>query len=286
MTVSQTFSKSVTIPTGQVQVRKAAGDVRQAASRKRTGERVVAVLSPLLLLGVWEGLVWITLLDSRFFPAPSMIVGTLVDLVRTGELFTHLAISMTRIAVGFAIGAIPGILVGVAMGLSGIIRAAINPIVGAIYPIPKIAILPLILLIFGLGELSKYVIIAIAVFFLVLINTMAGVMNIEKIYLEVGRNFRASRFDAFRTIAIPGALPLIFAGTRLDWGVALLVIVAAEFVGAKSGLGYMIWQSWQIFAIETMYVGLIVIAFVGWASFLILDEIERYLVPWKPSHQK
>jgi NitT/TauT family transport system permease protein len=179
-------------------------------------------------------------------------------------------------------GAVPGILLGVAMGLSRYVRAAIKPLIGAVYPVPKIAVLPLIMLIFGLGEMSKYVVIAISVFFLILVNTMAGVMNIDKVYLEVGRSFHASRIDAFRTIAIPGALPLIFSGIRLAWGVSLLVIVAAEFVGAKSGLGYFTWQAWLTFQIEEMYVGLIVISFLGWASFMILDELERYLLPWKP----
>jgi NitT/TauT family transport system permease protein len=211
-----------------------------------------------------------------------MIFGSLVGLLRSGELFRHLAVSMVRIGVGFLMGAVPGILLGVAMGLSRYVRAAIKPLIGAVYPVPKIAVLPLIMLIFGLGEMSKYVVIAISVFFLILVNTMAGVMNIDKVYLEVGRSFHASRIDAFRTIAIPGALPLIFSGIRLAWGVSLLVIVAAEFVGAKSGLGYFTWQAWLTFQIEEMYVGLIVISFLGWASFMILDELERHLLPWKP----
>ena len=170
------------------------------------------------------------------------------------------------------------------MGLSPIVRAAINPMVAATYPIPKIAILPLIMLIFGLGEMSKYVVVAIGVFYLVLINTMAGVMNIEKIYLDVGNNFGASRKDMYFTIALPGSLPLIFAGLRLGWGVALLLIVAAEFVGAKSGIGYLIWQSWQTFSVEAMYVGLIVISVLGYVSSLVLDELERILIPWKSLH--
>jgi NitT/TauT family transport system permease protein len=154
--------------------------------------------------------------------------------------------------------------------------------VGALYPIPKIAILPLVMLIFGLGESSKWVIIAIGVFFPILINSMAGVISIEKIYHDVGKNYGANRLNQYLTIALPGALPLILTGIRIGWGIALLLIVAAEFVAAKSGLGWVIWQSWQTFAVEQMYVGIITISVLGFLSFLALDGLGKLLVPWKP----
>jgi len=161
------------------------------------------------------------------------------------------------------------------------VRAIIQPIVDATFPIPKIAILPLILLIFGLGEESKYAIIAVAVIYLVLINTQAGVRNIEKIYLDVGKNYHASRRMMFTDVALPGALPLIFAGLRLGLGVALLVIVAAEFVGARSGVGYLIWSSWQVFQVEKMYVGLMTTAVLGFGSAVLFAWLERILIPWR-----
>lgn len=124
----------------------------------------------------------------------------------------------------------------------------------------KSADLPLILLIFGLGEASKIVMVAIGVFYPVLINAAAGVMEINKIYLDVGRSFKASRWQVFRTIALPGAMPLIMTGVKLGVGIGLILIAIAEMIGAKSGLGYMIWNAWEILSVETMYVGLIVIA--------------------------
>src|SRR5437667_266657 len=124
--------------------------------------------------------------------------------------------------------------------------------------------------------------VAIGVFYLVLINTMAGVLNIQPIFLDVGRNYGASRLQVFRTIALPGALPLIFAGLRLGLGIALILIVIAEIVGARSGIGYMIWQAWTIFQVERMYVGLVVIAVLGWLAALIIDAVERVLIPWRP----
>ncbi len=252
------------------------------ATRGTFAERLVSWLSPLVLLLVWELLVRSRIMDARFFPAPSAVVKTLFGLIASGLLVKDLGISLTRIGAGFAIGAASGIALGLVMGVSRLVRAAIKPLVGVIYPIPKIAILPLIMLIFGLGELSKYAIVAIGVFFLVMLSTMAGVMNIEKIYLDVGRNFGARRSAVLLTIAIPGALPLIFTGLRLAWGTALLLIVAAEFVSARSGLGYLIWNAWQTFAVEEMYSGLLTVSALGLISFAILDAVERRLIPWKP----
>jgi NitT/TauT family transport system permease protein len=229
-------------------------------------------------------MVRVKLLDARFFPAPSSIVGTFQALVSGPkyELLVDIQATLGRVGVGWLMGCIPGLLLGVAMGLSSPVRAFFKPMVAALFPIPKIAILPLIMLIFGLGEMSKYVSVAIGIVFLVLINTMAGVMNIEKIYLDVGRNFGASRWQFFRTIAIPGAMPSIFTGFQLSLGVALIVIVATEFVGAKTGIGYLIWQSWQTFSVEAMYCGLVTTAFLGFMTQMLLDTIQRIAIPWKP----
>ncbi|MCC6176603.1 MAG: ABC transporter permease [Chloroflexi bacterium] len=264
----------------RVQVRTGAGERRQRFIAGQTTERLVALLAPFVLLLLWEVLVRTRLLDPRFFPAPTSIVGTFLELSRT-SLPGHVGISLSRAAVGFLFGAIPAVALGVVMGLVPLVRAGLQPIVGALYPIPKVAILPLVMLIFGLGEQSKWAIIAVGVFFQVLISTAAGVANIERIYLDVGRNFGAGRLATYRTIALPGALPFIFAGLKLGWGVALLLLVTAEMVSAKAGLGYLIWQSWQTFAFENMYVGLVTIAALGVLSFWLLDALERWLIPWK-----
>jgi NitT/TauT family transport system permease protein len=141
----------------------------------------------------------------------------------------------------------------------------------------------LILLIFGLGEASKIVMVAIGVFYPVLINTSIGVLEINKIYLDVGRNFGASRWQVFRTIALPGAMPHIMSGVKLGLGMGLILISIAEMIGAKSGLGFMIWNAWELLAVETMYVGLIVIALLGFILSSLLSELERVLVPWRTS---
>jgi len=248
-------------------------------------ERAISVLSPLILLALWELCARAHVIDTRFFPAPSSVFVVLGEMLRSGELLAHLGISLQRIAIGFLIGALPGVVVGIFIGLVPIVRTVLQPVVDATFPIPKVALLPLFLLIFGIGEASKYAVIATAVFYLVLIDTVAGVRNIDRIYLDVGRNFHASSLMMFADIAVPGALPHIVAGMKLGVGVSLIAIVTAEFVGAKSGIGYLIWTSWQVFQVEKMYVGLVVIAMVGFASAIVVAALERVLVPWKQAQQ-
>lgn len=253
--------------------------------RGKAAQRLVAVLAPLALLAVWEVLVRLGSLDARFFPAPLSIISTFermaFETAWPDSLGYHVLVSLSRAAIGFVLGAIPAIVLGALMGLVPLLRAAIQPMVGALYPIPKVAVLPLVMLIFGIGEESKWAIIAVGVFFQVLIATAAGVANIDRIYLDVGANFKASRVATFTTIALPGALPVIFAGLRLGWGAALLLLVTAEMVSSQSGIGFVIWRAWQLMSVEDMYVGLVVIAFIGIASFWIFDMAEARLLPWK-----
>lgn len=247
----------------------------------KTRDRLVSVASPLALVLLWELCARAGVLDTRFFPAPTSIVAQAVDLATSGELWGHLSASLQRLLWGSLLGGVPALLLGIAMGLYRPVRAAIDPLISATYPVPKSAILPLILLIFGLGEASKIVMVALGVFFPVVINTISGVMQIDKIYLDVGKNFRASRWQTFRTVALPGALPSIMAGIKLGIGMGLILIAIAEMVGAKNGIGFMIWDAWQILSVETMYVGLIVISILGFLLTLILNEIEGWILPWK-----
>lgn len=243
--------------------------------------KVISVLSPLTLLLFWEILARIHAIDTRLFSCPSLIIQSFIPLLLSGELLYNTYISVQRVLWGFLAGAIPGVLLGMAMGLSPVVRSAIDPMIAATYPIPKLAIMPLILLIFGLGEMSKIFTIAIGVFYLVVINTMAGVLSIDKIYLDVAKNFGASRRNFYLTVAFPGALPMIFAGLKLGMGMALILIVAAELSAAKAGVGWMIWRAYDMFDIEQMFVALIVLSILGYLFSLILDAIERLVLPWK-----
>ncbi|MCX5818876.1 MAG: ABC transporter permease [Deltaproteobacteria bacterium] len=270
-----------------------------------TRDRLLSIGFPILLLALWELAVGLKWLDERFFPAPHAVAVALYQLTVQGELMGqfwllpgkiaagdwagarkvieegHLWISLFRIFSGFLVGAIPGVVLGVVMGMNRTIRVALDPVISAVYVLPKIAILPLVMLVFGIGELSKIVIVAIASFFLVLINTTAGVRDIEPIFFEAGRNYGANRRQMFRHILIPGALPIIFSGLRLSLGTSLIVIIAAEFVAAKYGLGYLIWFSWQTLLTENMFAGLVVIMILGALFTSGLHALERRFMPWQ-----
>lgn len=252
-----------------------------AKSSLKVAERFIGFLTPLILLGLWEGAARLGMIDARFFPPPSSIIHQFGMLVANGELADNLLASLRRLFLGMLLGGVPALFLGLAMGISRPLRAAIDPLISATYPVPKSAILPLVLLIFGLGELSKVVMVALGAFYPILINTVMGVANIDKIYLDVGHNFRASRWQVFRTIALPGALPSIMAGIKLAMGMGLILIAISEMVAAPNGIGYMIWNAWQVLTVDTMYVGLLVIALLGFIFSTILDEVERWLIPWK-----
>ena len=247
----------------------------------RTRERILGIASPIVLLVVWELAARLNFIDTRFFPAPSSVIAVMIEMLRSGELVTNTLVSLRRLALGTLIGGVPALILGIAMGLNRWVRAIFDPLVSATYPIPKSAILPLALLIFGLGEASKIFMVAIGVFFPVVINATTGVLEINRIYLDVGRNYKANRWNTFWTIALPGALPVIMTGFKLGIGIGLILIAIAEMIGAKSGLGYMIWTAWETFSVEQMYVGLFMIAIIGFVLTVLLNEIERMIIPWK-----
>ncbi len=261
-----------------VVVTEAAG--QDAAATTKRIERAVALLSPFLFLLVWEVATRSGLFDSRFFPAPSTIFQATWESLRSGVLVENSLVSLRRVAIGFTVGAVPALLMGLTLGFSRLARAAIVPLVQAIYPIPKSAIAPLLLLIFGFGEASKWVLVALGVFFPVFFNTLSGVLNLDKIYSEVAQNFGANRYQFIHTVALPGAMPMIMTGLRLGVGMGLLLIAVAEIIGAESGLGYLIYNAWQLFQVETMYTGLLAIAVLGLTAQLLMNRLERALVPW------
>ncbi|MFN8455725.1 MAG: ABC transporter permease [Anaerolineae bacterium] len=253
----------------------------QAARRRQRIEQMLSLFSPLILLALWEVAAQLRWIDLRFFPAPSQIAVVFFKMVMSGEYFKALQISFARIAVGFLMGAIPALILGVLMGLSSIVRAAFSPIIGALLPIPKLALLPLILLIFGIGESAKWVTIASGVFFYVLYDTLVGVSNIDRVYLDVAKAYGAPTSDFWFRVALPGALPMIFNGLKLGLAVGLLLIVAAEMIGANEGIGFLIWMGYSVFDLERMYVGLLTMAVLGYIITQGLDALEKKVIPWK-----
>ena len=253
-----------------------------ARKQRRLLEITLTIAGPLIILLIWEALSRTERIDPLFWPAPSSLWDTFRTLLADG-LLTDIRVSLQRILGGFALGAVPGVALGLAMGLFWPVRVFVMPIAAAVYAVPKIAILPLVIIVFGIGESSKLFIVAISIFFLVCLNTMSGVLAIDRSFKDVARNFGASRLQLFWTVAFPGALPAIFTGLRLALGFSLIVIVGTEFLAAKQGVGHLIWQSYQTLAIKKMFVGLVVTGLMGYGLTVALDLVERAALPWKPA---
>jgi ABC-type nitrate/sulfonate/bicarbonate transport system permease component len=244
-------------------------------------ERLLYLISPVGLLLVWELLIRAGFGDPRFIPPPSDIAVRFWQLTLNGELAMHTAATLWRVLAGFVIGAVPAVAIGLLMAMFRPVRIFFDPLVAALMPIPKVALMPLLLLAFGFGDASKIALVATAVFFPVVVNTYAGAANIERIYWDVAKNYGASTYVMFTRVVFFGALPLIFAGLRIALAVSFVVLVAAEFVASKTGLGYLIWNSWELLQVDYMFVGIIVIGILGLITAVLFQEIERKLIPWK-----
>jgi NitT/TauT family transport system permease protein len=246
----------------------------------RARERLLYLLSPVALLALWELLIQIGIGDRRFIPTPSDVAVSFVTLLLDGTLLPHVAATLWRAAAGFVLGVVPGILVGLLMSMFRPARYFFDPLIAALFPIPKVALMPLILMWFGFGDASKIAPVAIGVFFPVAVNTYAGAANIDQLYLDVAKNYGASWLRTFYRVVFFGALPMIFAGLRIAVSVTFLILVAAEFVSSKNGIGFLIWNSWQLLEVDRMFVGIVLIGLIGVAAAILLRELERLAIPW------
>ena len=252
-----------------------------SARSNKTQERMLYLISPIGLLLLWQVLLMLGIGDRRFVPAPSDIAVRYWQMVVSGELAYHASVTLYRVLVGFILGIVPAVAAGLLMAMYRPVRIFFDPLIASLFPIPKIALMPLLLLAFGFGDASKIALVVIAVFFPVVINTYVGAANIENIYWDVAKNYGASQSVIFRRIVFFGALPTIFAGLRIALAVSFIVLVAAEFVATKAGIGYLIWNSWELLQVDVMFVGIVTIGVLGLITSVLFHELERWAIPWK-----
>ncbi|WP_431908085.1 ABC transporter permease [Micromonospora carbonacea] len=233
-----------------------------------------------VVLLLWQAGSMAGLIDKTFFPAPSECVRALVGLVTSGELLPNVGITARRILLGFLLGVIPATLLGIAMGRSRWIRVLVDPLIAITYPIPVVAILPLLLVIFGTGGRPIVVLAGIISFFPAVVNAMSGVLQVDERLILMARNLGAGRQQILWKIILPGALPSIFAGIRLAAGLALLGTIAGEFLAASDGIGSMTWRYWQIYQIDNMYATLAVIAAMGFLLTTVTLRVQRRFFGW------
>lgn len=236
------------------------------------------LLACVLLVG-WEVAADRGLLRVLFFPPPSSWFRALSELWSTGSLQADLLATSLRFSVGMSLGVAAGWSLGLALGLAPRAYEIIDPLVAVAHPLPKLSLYPLLLLLLGFGEAPKIVVIAIATFFPMFVNTVLGVREVDVGLLEVLRSFRARRLLQIRRLVIPSSIPFVLAGLRLALNTGLTVTVAVELISAGDGLGSRIWFSWQNLRTEQLYAILTVIAAVGFVLNESLERLGRLLTP-------
>lgn len=238
------------------------------------------VIGALVFFVGWETLSRSGLVNNIMLPAPTTILQSGGSLLATGELQRHLGASLFRSIVGFVSGSVLAILLGVAMAQLPWLHATINPLVQMFRAIPALAFVPLAIFWFGIGELSKIFLIAWGVFFPVWVNTYLGVRDTNPLLGRAAASLGASGWRNFAFVVIPGALPFIIAGLRVSLSVALVLLVASELAGAAFGVGYLIQMSQQVFRVDYMFVGLIVLGTMGVVADFVFEGAVRRLLPW------
>jgi len=254
--------------------------VRRPAARG--WESAIAIGSPLLLLAAWETASAVGLLRAQFFPRPTTIARHFVELLADGSLPRHAGTTLVRLAWAFLLAAVPGVAVGLAMGISRRVRDGLDPLFAVIYPIPSVLFLPLLSFVLKPADAALAVTGAITSFFLIAYTTMTGVQQIDRTVLEAATHFGASRGRLFIKVLLPGTLPFIFTGLRLGLGLALIVVIAVEMVSAQHGLGALLWLSWGLLKVEDMYAALAAIALLGGPLLWALTLVRARLLPWLP----
>jgi ABC-type nitrate/sulfonate/bicarbonate transport system, permease component len=241
---------------------------------------------PIVLVIVWEAATRMQLLDPRFFIPLGDVAVTTVDQLVNGRLGSDLLTTLSRLGLAFALAAVAGVALGVASGHWRIIEWLTRPITDTLYPLPKIAILPLFLIIVGRGELAFILTAFATAFFQIIISTRGSVRNVSPELIEAGRNFGAHRTKYFTRLLFPAIAPGLFNGLRLGLATCLITLVAAEFVGADSGLGSMVHRAGQQFAVDQIYAGLVLVGLIGLLMNLAFRALEPLLLPWQKHHAK
>jgi NitT/TauT family transport system permease protein len=245
---------------------------------------LVRVASVAALLLAWELAVRSRLVPVVFLPGPGAVARELIGMTGSGELWRNLAPSLGRIVVGFVLGSAIGLIVGVLAGVSRLAEAVADPLIAAIYPIPKIALLPLLILWLGIGEASKMAVIAIGAFFPVAIGSMSAVREVDPVLVRAARSLGASPLQIVTKVRVPAALPVIFASVRLAAGMSLLLVVSAEMIAASAGIGYLILYAGDLLQTSRLLAGIVVLSILGVLSTSGLQAVERRLLRGRRAH--
>lgn len=246
----------------------------------RTRHNAGALAIVVVIVGLWELAVRTHIISGVFTPAPSEIVRELVRGLWGGALLAALKATAMRVGSGLLIGGVAGALFGLVMGASRRLGRLLNPLIAAVHPIPKLSLLPLFMVFFGLGETPRVIVVSAAAFFPMLLSTMAGVRHISSVHFDVARTYGASPRQLLTRVVIPGSVPMMLSGLRLAANIAFLSAIAVEMVAAKNGLGAEVWLAWQVLRLDELFATLVVIASVGVAVNAMIRWLSQRVAPW------
>lgn len=246
---------------------------------------LIGWIVPVLLLVVWEAAVRGHLLSSTLLPAPSAVAVAGWRLLRSGELGNNISISFSRAMLGFLIGGGLGLGFGVANGLSGFSRQLLDPSLQMIRNVPHLALVPLVILWFGIGESAKLFLVALGVFFPIYINSYHGIRTADPQLVEMGRAYGMGGWRLFRRVILPGALPSIFVGLRYGLGTMWLTLIVAETIASSDGIGHMAMQAREFLQTDVVVLAILIYALLGKLADSAVRLLEHAYLPWHPNFQ-
>ncbi len=254
-------------------------------SFRQLGGAAIGWLLPVALIVLWEVLSRIGFIRSNVLPPPSAVAVALGKVIASGELFENIWISTVRALIGLAIGGSIGFLFGLANGLSLRSRNVTDTTLQMIRNVPHLALIPLVILWFGIDEEAKIFLVALGVFFPIYVNTLLGIQTVDPQLVEMARTYGMSRFELFRKVILPGALPSIFVGLRYALGIMWLTLIVAETISASSGLGYMAMQAREFLLIDVVVLSILIYALLGKLADSLARLLERLSLGWHPAFQ-
>ena len=247
--------------------------------------RFMPWLVPLLLLAVWQLSAQSGWLSTRVLPAPLDVLKATSRLALSGELLTHVKISAGRALAGFAIGGGTGLVLGLLTGSVRWVETLLDTTLQMIRNIPPLALIPLVILWFGIDETAKLFLVSIGVFFPIYINTFHGIRSVDKGLIEMGRSYGLRGWSLYKEIILPGALPSILVGVRFSLGLMWVLLIVAETISAQAGIGYMTMNAREFLQTDIVLVGILLYAFLGKLADVLAKTLERYWLRWHLGYQ-
>jgi sulfonate transport system permease protein len=284
MTTAVDKSKSQSIVISKTKVVKP--DSFLTRGSEQVGQRLLPWLVPIFLILIWQLASVTGILESRVLPAPTAVVVAFWNLLLSGELIKHVQVSAGRAIIGLLIGGGLGLFLGLLNGSSKVASTLLDTTLQMIRNIPALALIPLVILWFGIDESAKLFLVAIGVFFPIYINTYHGIRSVDPQLIEMGKSYGLTRWQLYKEIILPGALPSILVGLRFALGLVWVLLIVAETISAQAGIGYMTMNAREFLQTDVVLVGILLYALLGKFADVLAVLLEKYLLRWHPGYQK